>query len=212
MPKPSRWTGSVILDASPDPSDFLGSCAVIDVEAAPIQEQAESLAADTDVGTARNCFKFVRDEILHSSDFQRNPVTCSASAVLEHGTGFCYAKSHLLCALLRANRIPAGLCYQRLSINGEGEPFCIHGLNAVWLTEFGWYRVDPRGNREDVDVQFDPPIESLAFSTDLPGEELFPDIYASPLDAVETTLTRYSTWEDVCAHLPDLESPGDSRG
>jgi len=202
----------VSADPSPDPSAFLGSCRVIDVEAAPIQSLAESLSSDTDVATARNCFEFVRDEIQHSSDFQRNPVTCPASSVLEHGTGFCYAKSHLLCALLRASKIPAGLCYQRLSINGDGEPFCLHGLNAVWLSEFGWYRVDARGNREDIDARFDPPTECLAFSTDLPGEELLPGIYTTPLDVVETTLNQYSTWSEVCANLPDLESSGDLHG
>jgi len=37
-----------------------------------------------------------------------NPVTCKASDVLIYGTGYCYAKSHLLAALLRANAIPAG--------------------------------------------------------------------------------------------------------
>ena len=200
------------VDASPDPSGFLGSCRVIDLDAAPIQSLAGSLAADSDIATARHCFEFVRDEIQHSSDFQRNPVTCSASSVLEHGTGFCYAKSHLLCALLRANRIPAGLCYQRLSISGDGEPFCLHGLNAVWLSEFGWYRVDPRGNREGIDARFEPPTERLAFSTDMSGEEFLPGVYASPLDVVETTLTRYSTWGEVCANLPDLESRGDSHG
>ena len=26
--------------------------------------------------------------------------------------------------------------------------FCLHGLNAAWLPEYGWYRLDPRGNRE----------------------------------------------------------------
>src|SRR5216683_4171267 len=81
----------------------------------------------------RRCFEWVRDSIQHSADFQRNPVTCSASEVLSSGTGYCYAKSHLLAALLRANRIPAGLCYQRLTIQDDKPPFCLHGLNAVYL-------------------------------------------------------------------------------
>ncbi len=62
---------------------------------------------------AHRCFEFVRDEVRHSWDFKENPVTCHASEVLRHRTGYCYAKTHLLAALLRANRIPAGLCYQR---------------------------------------------------------------------------------------------------
>ena len=56
----------------------------------------------------------VRDEISHSGDFRVNQPTCAASEVLRHKAGWCFAKSHLLAALLRANSIPAGLCYQRL--------------------------------------------------------------------------------------------------
>jgi transglutaminase-like putative cysteine protease len=48
----------------------------------------------------RSCFEWVRDSIQHSADFQRNPVTYSASEVLACGTGYCFAKSHLLAALL----------------------------------------------------------------------------------------------------------------
>lgn len=70
--------------------------------------------------------------------------------MLRHRTGFCYAKSHLLAALLRANGIAAGLCYQRLSVNGGGTPYCLHGLNAVFLKDFGWYRVDARGNKPGI--------------------------------------------------------------
>jgi transglutaminase-like putative cysteine protease len=87
------------------------------------------------VNIVRSCFEFVRDEIPHSWDFRQGPVTCAASTVLAHGTGYCYAKSHLLAALLRANGIPAGLCYQRLSLENNGEPYCLHGLNAAWLPE-----------------------------------------------------------------------------
>lgn len=202
--KQSLWTVNVSADQPSNPDGFLGSCRVIDVEAPSVQELAASLSAEDDVATARHCFEFVRDEIQHSSDFQRNPVTCSASSVLEHGTGFCYAKSHLLCALLRANRIPAGLCYQRLSIEGHGEPFCLHGLNAVWLSGVGWYRVDPRGNRDDINARFEPPHEQLAFSTDLPGEGDLSGIHVSPLEVVESALTGFSTWNEVCANLPDL--------
>ena len=36
----------------------------------------------------------------------------------------------------RANGIPTGLCCQRLSVGDEGAPYCLHGLNAVYLSEF----------------------------------------------------------------------------
>src|SRR5687767_10617522 len=48
---------------------------------------------------ARACFEWVRDSIEHCVDYQRDALTCSASEVLREGTGFCYAKSHLLVAL-----------------------------------------------------------------------------------------------------------------
>nr|WP_320193052.1 transglutaminase family protein [uncultured Desulfobacter sp.] len=67
--------------------------------------------------------------------------------VLKYKTGYCYAKSHLLAALLRACNIPAGLCYQRLTIANNKAPFCLHGLNAVYLQRHGWYRIDSRGNK-----------------------------------------------------------------
>lgn len=77
---------------------------------------ALSMGISSELGIVKACFEFVRDEIQHSWDFKRNPVTCKASDVLIHGTGYCYAKSHLLAALLRANGIPTGMCYQRLSV------------------------------------------------------------------------------------------------
>lgn len=48
----------------------------------------------------------VRDRIKHSNDYKLNPITRKASDVLKHGTGYGYAKSHLLMALLPANNIP----------------------------------------------------------------------------------------------------------
>lgn len=154
---------------------------------------------------ARRCFEFVRDQIRHSWDYRQNPVTCVASDVLEYGTGYCYAKSHLLAALLRANGIPAGLCYQRLSKADNGPPFCLHGLNAVWLEGHGWYRIDARGNKPGVDAQFCPPKEQLAFHPDQPDEADLLEVLLSPLPQVLQVLTRYVTVEEVYENLPDLE-------
>ncbi|WP_261344912.1 transglutaminase-like domain-containing protein [Novipirellula artificiosorum] len=163
---------------------------------------------DSDEQTARNCFEFVRDTIKHSADHRQNPVTCRASDVLQHKTGYCYAKSHLLCALLRASGIPAGLCYQRLSLDGHGPPFCLHGLNAVYLSEYGWYRIDARGNRSDVDAQFTPPIEKLAFPITVDGERDLIGIWEFPHSAVTECLFRYDHWSDVNENLPDIEREG----
>lgn len=153
---------------------------------------------------AKVCFEWVRDEIRHSVDYKMNPVTCRASDVLKYKTGYCYAKSHLLAALLRANGIPAGFCYQRLSIDGQGAPYCLHGYNAVYLPEIGWYRVDPRGNREGVNAQFIPPKEQLAYSVSLPEEADFQSIFAEPLPVVVKILQTCKSWDEVLSNPPDV--------
>jgi transglutaminase-like putative cysteine protease len=179
----------------------------IDFEDADILSAARKLRAiaASEVELVRVCFEYVRDEIRHSSDFKLNPVTCKASDVLRNKTGYCYAKSHLLAALLRANGIPAGLCYQRLSVGGSGAPYCLHGLNAVYLKDFGWYRIDARGNKPGVNVQFHPPIAALAFAINDPQERDLPEIWAEPHPAVVEVLERYDTFDQVLANLPDVE-------
>ena len=187
---------------------FLNSSDVIDWRHTAVHAKAEELAQrSSDVrDIARRCFEWVRDTIQHSYDYKRNPVTCSASEVLLAGTGYCYAKSHLLAALLRANRIPAGFCYQRLSLDETGPPFSLHGLNAVYLPEFGWYRMDSRGNKSGVDAQFCPPVERLAFKLSHPEERDFPEILAEPLPVVVGALRSHQTWDALYSNLPDWQS------
>ena len=122
---------------------YLASSEFIDFDNPLVLAKAKELSQGlvNPENIAKTCFEYVRDEIKHSWDYELNPVTCKASEVLEHKTGYCYAKSHLLAALLRANEIPAGLCYQRLTIQNDQPPFCLHGLNAVYLPDIGWYRI-----------------------------------------------------------------------
>lgn len=188
---------------------YLRPCPIIDFDHPDVAAQARALAAGGggQLELVRRCFEFVRDDICHSLDAQRNPVTLRASEVLQHGTGYCYAKSHLLAALLRANGVPAGLCYQRLTISdtGQGGPYCLHGLNAVYLDDFGWYRIDARGNKPGVQADFCPPREALAFTLRDPQERDLPEIWAEPLPVVVATLQRWPTVEAVLQHLPDIE-------
>lgn len=186
---------------------FLASTDVVDWYHADVRTLAWYLAGgETDACViARRCFEWVRDEIRHSVDAGDVIVTCSASEVLLQRTGFCYAKSHLLAALLRANGLPAGFCYQRLSMDGIGPPFCLHGFNAVTLPEHGWYRVDPRGNKAGVDAQFTTGLEQLAFATNILGEATFPEIHAEPLPEVVKVLRQHSTVAEVRQNLPDWD-------
>ena len=186
--------------------EFLCSSDVIDADHPRVVAYARELAAgrEGEVEVARACFEFVRDRIQHSVDFERGPVTCRASDVLAHGTGYCYAKSHLLAALLRANAIPAGFCYQRLSVGEKGPPFCLHGLNAVYLNGVGWYRVDARGNKPGVDAAFTPPVERLAFSIGADEADL-PGVLAEPLPVVVGALTCHTHWDELLRDLPDVD-------
>lgn len=186
---------------------FLQSSQIINFQKPAVRAQAEALRDpdDNEIQTVRNCYEWVRDEIKHSGDHELNPVTCTAAETLEAGTGFCYGKAHLLAALLRANGIPAALAYQRLSVGDSGPPYCTHALNAVYLTDYGWYRLDARGNKPGVDAQFTPPDECLAFP-DLQDEEYdFPCIYADPPADIVKALRHWKTWDELYAHLPDVQ-------
>lgn len=183
--------------------EYLRATEIIDWDHPAVLQLAHKLGSGSKMEVAQRCFEWVRDEVRHSMDYKLNPVTCAASEVLEARTGYCYAKSHLLAALLRANGIPAGFCYQRLSVNDDGAPFCLHGLNSIYLPEFGWYRVDARGNKATINTQFIPPVEYLAFHPALEGEKDFPEVWADPMPEVVQALRSYSTYDSLAEHLPD---------
>jgi transglutaminase-like putative cysteine protease len=184
---------------------YLSSSAYIDADHPLIKAKARELSkgCESEELAVKHCFEFVRDHIKHSWDYRMNPVTCKASDVLIAGTGYCFAKSHLLAALLRANGIPAGLCYQRLRLSDDNPSYCLHGLNSVYLKQHGWYRIDPRGNKRGIDAQFCPPTEKLAFPVMQTEERLYPQIFSEPLSSVIAVLTTQTNVDDVFNHLPD---------
>ena len=111
----------------------------------------------------------------------------------------------MLAALLRANGIPTGFSYQRLSCSEyKKDIYCLHGLNNIYLKEYGWYRVDARGNKEGVNAQFTPPYEQLAFEL---GENEFdlPEILAEPLDEVIEALKTYGCYAEMVENFPDVK-------
>ena len=193
--------------------DFLAASTYIDWNSESIRSLAGDLAkgAEGEEGFVARAFRWVRDEVRHSSDHELNPVTCRASEVLRYRTGFCFAKSHLLAAILRAQGVPAGLCYQRLMLDPVEGRFCLHGLNAVYLSSFGWYRIDPRGNRSDIRSEFSPPREQLAFSATADGEMDLSEIYSEPHSQVVEVLVRCKTFSEVINCLPDLETRASIR-
>ncbi|MEV0372697.1 transglutaminase family protein [Streptomyces sp. NPDC050636] len=169
-----------LIQNTPELSAYLAASDVIDHEHPLVRTVAATLRADaSDAYTyAKAAFEFVRDTIPHSHDIGDPRVTWRASDVLEQGTGICYAKAHALVALLRAEGIPAGLCYQKFDV--------VHGLIAVRLPgEERWARQDPRGNKVDVDAQFRIDREQLAFLIRPEFNEVdWPVLFAEPHPAV----------------------------
>lgn len=157
-----------------------------------------------DVAQVRALFAWVRDTIPHSHDIDTDVVTCAASEVLAHGTGICYAKSHLLAAMLRALRIPAGFCYQVLRRDPPQEGMVLHGLNGVFLPSLQrWVRLDPRGNVGEIDAQFSLTEERLAFPMDpTQGEFIYDDIFVAPAPVVVEVLQTFHSRRAMWAHLP----------
>lgn len=200
--------GAPAPEAGEAANAFLQPTATIDCDHPAIVAMAAEIAggARDDEEVAGRCFFWVRDAVRHSVDHRLPIVTCLASDVLKHRVGFCYAKSHLLAALLRARGIPAALCYQRLALDDRGSAFFLHGLVAVHLRRHGWYRVDPRGDKPGVTSDFTPPAERLPFTPRLPGERDVPGRFPDALPCVISTLHQWPTADEVRAHLPDQPS------
>jgi transglutaminase-like putative cysteine protease len=177
---------------------FLRETPILDYGDPAVRALAAELRAGEPLETARRTYEWVRDRIAHANDSPSDEITCAASEVLRARTGFCYAKCHLLAALLRANGVPAGLAYQRLR---SGDGFALHGLVACHLPEHGWYLCDPRGNKPGIDAQFTPPEERLAYSG--PDVVRVPGLFADPLPAVVEALRSHRTFAEISAHLPD---------
>lgn len=179
------------------------------LEASPLIDWEHSLIAAWDAGSGteedrvRRAFHFVRDAIAHSWDIGSRRVTAKASEVLEHGEGICYAKSHLLAALLRRQNIASGLCYQRLTLGDTPDTgYCIHALNTVYLPSLGrWIRLDARGNKAGVDAQFSPDAEQLAFPVRPEmGEWDYQVNYAAPHPKIAATLMENTDCRLMYAH------------
>ena len=184
---------------------FLGPCEVIDWRTLPVRELAVQITSDKHgVAAVAALFAWVRDSIAHTGDAGHGKLTLRASDVLRERTGLCYAKSHLLVALLRASGVPAGLCYQRLRFDAASPAFVLHGLVAVLMPDRTFLRIDPRGNKPGVDAQFVPGREALAFAASLAGEADLPGVFARPLPQVVAALSAATDWHPTNTSLPDI--------
>jgi len=192
----------LICDSN-DIRNYLLETEELDFSHSAIKEKAEELKvkSTTEIQLIKEVFEFVRDEITHSWDIQSSRITRKASEVFIFREGICYAKSNLLAALLRCLGIPAGFCYQRLTIGDTPESgYCIHALNGVYLSSLDrWIRLDARGNKAGVDAQFSIDEEKLAFSVrDYYGEINYPAIYSKPHPKTMQTLKENTNCIEMC--------------
>ncbi len=186
-------------------SDYLEATSIVQSDHPRIVEQARTIvgSATSEIEKARALFEWVRDEIPHSRDADRQEVPCSALDVLEAGTGLCYAKAHLLAAFMRASGIVCGFCYQTFD-----ERRSLHGLNGVYLSELKkWIRIDPRGNspraKQFAYFDLENDIRRLAF----PDDPFIDDIvYVAPLPQVASSLSGFDRLDDLWGELPTAKA------
>lgn len=190
--------------------EYLNATRVVNYENNTIQQLADSIyeKAENEIDYIKNAYEYVRDQISHSADINEDVITCTASEVIEAGHGICFAKAHLLAALLRFKGIPTGFCYQKLILDDDAAPVLIyHGLNGVYVKEIDrWIRIDARGNKEGVNAQFSLEREQLAFPirTEI-GEEDDLLVYPIPdenvLESMRVSKTRSGLWENLPTEL-----------
>lgn len=191
-------------------TEYLKQDDVIDFGNETIIQLADSLYinADSEIEYVKAVYEFVRDTVSHSADINEDIITCSASEVLKAKHGICFAKSHLLAALLRCKGIPTGFCYQKLILDDETAPVLIyHGLNGVYIEEYSkWIRLDARGNRKGVNAQFSIEEEQLAFPVrpekgEKDGFIIYPDPDSKILEKLRNNKTRTELWDDLPTEL-----------
>lgn len=191
---------------SSDIRDYLAATAILDWQGTEVESKSNQLTkyCRTDFEKAEVLFRWVRDEIPHSKDIESTLVTCTATEVLAAGTGICFAKSHLLAAMLRAQGIPAGFCYQVLAHDPPYNGMTLHGLNAVYLgAEHQWFRIDCRGNTGSCKAEFAQNPERLAFTMNSErGEFIYPEIFANPVEVVVKALQNHTDLETLWYNLP----------
>jgi transglutaminase-like putative cysteine protease len=184
---------------------FLAASELVDHHHLAVREFSAQLRRQTEIETVRSVYEAVRDRFPHSYDISAQEVSVSASDVLRHRHGICFAKAHLLAATLRARGIPTGFCYQRLLLDDEDwNRTCLHGFNAVWLRELGlWHRLDARGNKPGIAADFDLTRERLAYPVRPSlGERDYPEIYQEPPLCIAEALRGSASVCELDLRLP----------
>lgn len=188
--------------------DYLGEIPpIIQFNTPFVQEKIREIEsqASTTNEKAKLAFEIARDEVKHTFDTKEKVVTISAEDALEGKEGICFAKAHVLATLLRGMGIPTGFCYQRvLRKNTIASGYALHGLNAVYLEDEGWFRLDPRGNKPGIDSQYSIEEEKLAYPIRKElGEIDYPNVFMEPLPSVIASMRQSANSEELFYNRPE---------
>lgn len=181
---------------------------IIDFSPPHIQLKIQEIRNKTSIPKeqAKLAFEYCRDEIHHSFDTGFEEVTIYADDVIKQHEGICFSKAHLLATLLRGLKIPTGFCYQRVlrKTNDMDSGYALHGLNAAFLPESGWFRLDPRGNKPGVDSQFCIHEEKLAYPIrENLGEIDYPTVFTKPNSLVIESMRNSKNNQELYFKRPD---------
>jgi transglutaminase-like putative cysteine protease len=191
-------TPPALVPASDALADYLAADAVIDHGHPEIRALAARLRGENAEETARAAFAYVRDEIAHSADAGEWSAAYRASDVLATRNSICHGKAHLLAALLRAEGIPTGLCYQKFEV--------LHGLVAVYWPDSGqWVRIDARGGEPGTRARFatDRAEEQVAWPVDPSlGELDYPTVHPATPPVLLTALAEAAVGAAGYGYLP----------
>lgn len=157
-----------------------------------------------DTQKAKIAFEFVRDKIPHTFDIATDIITAKASDVLENKTGICHAKANLFAALLRAEGIKVGFCFQHITLaEDDSLGYCVHCYNAIYV-QGKWIKVDVGGNTKRGKAQFSLTNPMLAYSNRPQYDEYFwPGIYANPHMDTMAMLEKSKSIQDIIENIPD---------
>ena len=162
------------------------------------------IGCKTDEDKVKAVFEFVRDGITNAMNIDSVALPWTASTTVRAMVGTDDSKAMVFAAMVRALGIPAGFCYQRLTVvDDDSEGYYLHCYNAVYL-DGKWIKVDASGRLGARDATFCKIEPDLAFiPREVYGESNISGIFARPYEKSMDVLKSAERISDIIFGLPD---------
>lgn len=194
--------------------EYLKENEYVDFSAPNIQKLCKELFTDKMTEREKLCsaFDYLRENVPHSFRVSTGHITTKASDTLKYKTGVCHAHSNLLCAVMRAEGIPAGLRFQRIVLCEEPErQYCIHCFNAVYIIG-QWQMCDLSSTDKNAPQKIKAGDAVCAFENNDASNEYFYDgIYSEPDLPTMKMLENAKDIDDVYKGLIETEKTFDKK-